>query len=298
MEVRERLQGPLQNDQALDEEELREHPEPELLRRHALEGEAGPLDRLRGTTGGEQASGLLDRIVRDGLPILQPAEDLHGVADVDQRLLKLAEVGAERGMDGEEPALQARISRAPGEVLPRLFDRRGRAREVRREPPAVGGPRQGPPAEIVLQGPRMAGLGKEVHDRPGGSEHALPEEGVRAAGGDRILQDRLEHREALQGDRRADLADLLLRAQVPDPPPTSSRPSGSRPSRSPRSRAGSPARRGHPRDGRSGFRPPSPGPGTRPRSPGSGGIAPRAGWRAPSRPRRPFRGGAATGLPG
>jgi hypothetical protein len=57
---------------------------------------------------------------------------------------------------------------------------------------------------------------EEVGDRQGGAHPALSEKGVGARSVSRVGQDRLEHRQALQGGRRADLFDLLTRAEVFD----------------------------------------------------------------------------------
>jgi hypothetical protein len=133
-----------------------------------------------------------------------------------ERLFEIAQIGAQGALDGEETGFQTWISRALGKEATRRFDRLGRARKVRCQPPAVRHDGQGFPPEVVLQGSPILRLGKQVYDRPGGSNHLLPEEGVQAGSGPRIVQDRLEHREALEGGGRADLPDLRLRADVPD----------------------------------------------------------------------------------
>ena len=76
-EVGKRLQRAFQKDQAFDEDELRQNLKLDLVRRHALEGKVGSLDRLRRPAGGEQTTGLQNRVVRDRLPVLEPPEDLQ-----------------------------------------------------------------------------------------------------------------------------------------------------------------------------------------------------------------------------
>ncbi|HEX3531611.1 MAG TPA: hypothetical protein VH988_31520 [Thermoanaerobaculia bacterium] len=134
------------------------------MERHALKGEVGSLDRFRRLVGGEQTVSLQDGVVRESLPILQLPEDFHSSADAGQCLFEITEIGAQRAVDREEPGLQARISRALSQIAPRLFDRRGRTREIRREPAAVRGGHHGFSPEVILEGPRIVGLRKEIRD--------------------------------------------------------------------------------------------------------------------------------------